>query len=241
MVSHILLRNGKKSSVLFYGGQGGGKKQKSSFLELGHLINIALQRSNHNKSEMRIAKEWKLKWRHEGIHEDYKLFYLVCFYLEVLEKISLPETYEFVDNDNAGLFRVASNALYYLEEAIAHENVEAANHATIFFGKLLFETGVAPILENCLYCEKDLENGEHVTLLFDEGGFTCQSCQHQSEHVLEVQGLREILLRVRNTPYKNYAQFSGASMREVQQLFRYLCYQFDLKENQFKTTNMVFH
>ena len=57
VMGNVLLRNGKSLSVLFYGGQGGGKKSKPSTLELGHLFSITAS-PGKNYSDIIRAKEW---------------------------------------------------------------------------------------------------------------------------------------------------------------------------------------
>lgn len=56
LICHMLLRSGKKVGVIFYGGAGGGKKMKSTNLELGHMIKVELKHSNKNKELYSLAE-----------------------------------------------------------------------------------------------------------------------------------------------------------------------------------------
>ena len=71
IIGTLLLRSGRKVSVLFYGGQGGGKKLKSSTLELGHMLRVELGRSK-STSDLYRAKEWSPIWIHEKIANNWR-------------------------------------------------------------------------------------------------------------------------------------------------------------------------
>ena len=96
IIAHLLLRSGRKVSVVFYGGRGGGKKQKSSIIELGFMLSVELN-TNRTHSEIYHAKEWSLVWHHDLIRLDHTAFFMFCFYLAVINKISLNENLHYFD------------------------------------------------------------------------------------------------------------------------------------------------
>ena len=79
IIANLLLRSGRKVAVVFYGGRGGGKKQKSSIIELGFMLSVELAHAKTN-SDIYHAKEWNLVWNHDLIRLDHTAFYLMCFF-----------------------------------------------------------------------------------------------------------------------------------------------------------------
>ena len=80
LIVNLLLRTGRKISVVFYGGRGGGKKQKSSIIELGFMLSVELSQAKTN-TEVYHAKEWNMIWHHDLIRNNHNAFYLMCFFL----------------------------------------------------------------------------------------------------------------------------------------------------------------
>lgn len=118
IVAKVLLRNGRVISVYFYGGQGGGKHQKGTLVELGHMLTIVLApRKKYLESELSVAKEWTLKWDSDFIRKDVMAFYFMCFIFELISKIAVSQELDeldFKDEEYVGIFNVVSNALFFV-------------------------------------------------------------------------------------------------------------------------------
>ncbi len=185
LIGHLLLRSGKKVSILFYGGQGGGSKKKTSGLELGHMLKIEVQiPKKKGPIDLYSSREWEIIWWHSKIRPQYFSFCLMCFYLEVLQKVSWEEKlceshYDEVDHhQNEGLFAVLSNAIYLLENAEVSQ-IKQDFQLAFFMAKILFELGLYPELKECLFCSKSLPpNGEGVFFVREQGAFSCLHCHN---------------------------------------------------------------
>ncbi|WP_034719524.1 hypothetical protein [Bacteriovorax sp. DB6_IX] len=141
LIGHLLLRNGMKLTVMFFGGQGGGKKSKSSILQIGYLFKVTLSQSRKSSFEMLNAKEYSEKWFHKSLALHPKAFYLLCFFCEFVEKFS-PRVSEYDDLDlddtlHGGLFRILSNGIFQLERAVAEESFNHEMQTLYFFSKKL--------------------------------------------------------------------------------------------------------
>ena len=63
LIGSVLLRQGKKISLKFLGGRGGGKSQKGSILEPGAMIEFGLIGANKNQQrDLWLCKDWKSVW-----------------------------------------------------------------------------------------------------------------------------------------------------------------------------------
>lgn len=181
IIAHLLLRSGRKISVVFYGGRGGGKKQKSSVLELGFMVSVELAQAKTN-SDIYHAKEWNLIWHHDLIRSNHTAFYLACFYLEIINKISPTENLHEVHDENTemvGLFASLSNALVHLERSLKENSFYSHSHSVIFLTKTLLHLGVFPEREQCTLCGVELQGFNDMYLLAEEGGFACPPCMNQ--------------------------------------------------------------
>ena len=69
LICRLLLRNGKQVSVLCYGGQGGGRRMKSSLIELGHLLSLEISRFRRNHQGMYSSREYSLVWHHRYLRK----------------------------------------------------------------------------------------------------------------------------------------------------------------------------
>ncbi len=192
LIAHILLRNGEKCPVLFYGGAGGGAKKKSSLVEVGHLLKIELRPSQNSKGESALAtaKEWSLVWSAERIRYSYPSFVLSCFYLEVCQKISpeLSSFHHLLNNSSGeGTFRVLSNALFFLNGDLSDGQIPFSDlHLALFLAKVLAEMGLYPAYRECLFCASSFfESGPlgdklnlcpSGMLYLDKGGISCADC-----------------------------------------------------------------
>jgi len=237
-------------SVLFYGGQGGGKKQKSSTLELGYLISTELAHSK-STTQLQKAKEWQPKWLHQHIRENYSAFCFLCFALEVVQKIASPESVHDANSDfdkgQEGLFKVLSNALFYLDHRCVLKGFSPVNEMVIFLGKLLIDQGVFPMRENCLFCDDDIMEQSTLFLLADHGGFSCSECYAgvreeggaASPYDRDGRELWELLGIVAQHRYADLAKVACSGPRIGHQLFHFFSYQFHLKKADFKTLDSL--
>lgn len=244
IIAHLLLRSGRKVSVVFYGGRGGGKKQKSSVIELGFMLRVELN-TNRTHSEIYHAKEWNLVWHHDLIRLDHTAFYLMCFYLEVINKISPNENLHDVHEENtemAGLFSVLSNSLVHLEKSLEIKTFYPHSHATIFLTKILLHLGVFPEREHCTLCGEELLKFNDMYLIAEEGGFACPPCMNQRKSY-SLQSGRELWELVGHIAHTKYSELGSIKLEYKslpRMLFHYFCFQFHFEEKDFKTQAMVF-
>ena len=123
------------------------------------------------------SKEWSLVWAPHKVRSSIKLFFLLCFYMEAVDRIAPCHDFEdedFSDLSSQGIFRVLSNALYFLE------NREVRGQMVLFLGKLLLHQGLFPRRDICCFCGRSLE-GMALFLVPDHGGFSCAFCFDRSE------------------------------------------------------------
>ncbi len=248
IIAQVLLRNGKKISCLFHGGRGGGSKKKSSILELGFMLKIELRRSpkkmDFDHQELFHAQEWNLLWHHDKIRLNHQAFYLLCFFQEVIKKMSINDDlfqeHRESDETSIGLFKVLSNALFFMEDELQKSNELKKSRQLIFFlTKLLVELGVYPDREVCHACFQPLALVSSMQLAPHEGGFICQNCLAESA-LSSGKELWDILGLVASTPYRDYAKIEGPSMNLARILFDYLCFQFQISDKDFLSSSMVF-
>ncbi len=245
LIGHLMLRNGKKISVMFYGGRGGGAKQKSSILELGHLIQLELRPSRSTK-DMYQAKEWSLAWHHDEIRKDFKAFALLCFCLELSNKLSpednLHDPHWEMNLEMVGLFRVLSNALFYLEKSLKEKNFYPLSQVSIFLSKILIEQGLFPEREHCCLCGNKLSEFNDMHLYPDEGGFACPPCMSlkYKQGVQSGRELWEIMGHAANSKYQEIKPIPLEFKSIPAMLFNYLCFQYHFNQEDFKTKSSIF-
>ena len=240
LIGKVLLRNGKYVSIIFHGGRGGGTKKKSSVLELGFMLSVDLQWSRGG-SELYRAKEWNLVWTHHHIRNHTKAFYLLCFFCEVMGLISFEENLHDSDDDGElqGLFRVASNALFFCEKELEKKNLEIHKHLLLFLSKLLLEQGVFPRIESCRVCGNFLNQFETLSLVSDKGGFACERCQRGGKLGKE---LWAFMGQSSTTKYQEFEfQFDSTIPRESMTgaLLQYFYFQFQLSAHTFKSLSLL--
>ena len=241
LICSILLRTGKTISVLFYGGQGGGKKKKPSHLELGTMLKVELSVSKSNADVYR-AKEWKLIWRPENIRNNYRAFTLLCFIVEITAKIAGEENLHepSYTDEHAGIFSVVSNAAFYLEKSVEANEFELYKELTIFLGKILGEQGVFPRLENCSLCEEALNPRLVSALSLEHGGFICSVCSPTSGDSVVSNELWQVLSSIGSLKYQDLESLKVQNKGISRQLLDYLLYQFQIEARTFKSLSMVF-
>jgi DNA repair protein RecO len=244
IIANVLLRNGRKVTVIFYGGRGGGTKQKSSIIELGFMLAIELNNSKKN-TDIYTAKEWNIIWHHNFIRNNHQAFYLMCFYLEVMNKISPPENlFEFhlADQEMVGLFATLSNSLFLLEKSLGEKDFFPHSHSVIFFIKLFLHTGIYPEREQCTLCGHNLQEFNDMYLLPDEGGFACPTCMNQRMS-FGLQSGRELWELMGHISHKKYSELHDIKLTFKslpKMLFHYFCFQNHFEEKDFKSQTMVF-
>ena len=244
IIAHLLLRTGRKVSVIFYGGRGGGANQKSSVIELGFMLSIEL-RTSKSTSEIYHAKEWSLIWHHNLIRLNHHAFYLICFFLEVNNRISPNENLHDVHEENTemvGLFTTLSNALFHLEKCLETESFYAHSHSVIFLTKILLHLGIFPEREHCTLCGEELQKFNDMYLIAEEGGFACPTCMNQrvSFSVQSGRELWELVGHIAHSKYQDLGSIKLEYKSLPKMLFHYFCFQFHFEEKDFKTASVVF-
>ncbi len=252
LICNLLLRSGKKTSVYFYGGRGGGKGNKGSILEVGFMLAVELGRKKRSvETEINIAKEYQLLWRADKIRENFQAFYLSCFYLEYLAKIAIEENFhEEGHEEHQGLFNVLSNGLYFLDESLGKDQFELPSHLFIFLTKLSAQLGIAPDTNHCIFCDNAFKQDE--LCLFDpqNGGFACTECCSKRDEFLSdnknllqeyqsSQNFRMMLKVVHSRPYKEYQSITGITHGLTAGAFNFINYQFGITADKVKSWKMV--
>ena len=88
IIGKLLLTSGERANVVFYGGKGGGKKQKPSTLEIGTCLDVKIKFGGKRSSDLLNAISWKSIWFYENLRLNYEAYYLLCFYAELCQKLS---------------------------------------------------------------------------------------------------------------------------------------------------------
>lgn len=238
IISHILLRSGKKTSICFLGGQGGGKKQKSSVVELGYALSFNTIRSNNPNAHLFSSKDYKPVWSHKKIRDNYQAFYLSCFFLELIEKVTIAEGVEFSNLDDQGFYRLLSSSLYYIDESLENDSFNKNIFLNLFLAKLIFELGITPELDHCVYSGDPLERIEGIQLVFEQGGFGGLDFI-EKERGIDQTDLREFLKKIWNLKMSDYQSIQSQHAIHAQVLINYLFYQNQLNRSDFKTLSLL--
>lgn len=244
IIANLLLRSGRKVSIIFYGGRGGGTKQKSSTIEIGFMLSVELNHSNKSV-EIYNAKEWNLIWHHNFIRNNHQAFYQMCFYSEVMSKISMMENlseYHAENDEMVGLFSTLSNSIVLLEKSLEQKVFYPHSHSIIFFTKLFLHTGIYPERENCTLCGEAMGNFNDMYLIADEGGFACPPCMNQRQ-TTGLQSGRELWELMGHIAHKKYSELSDLKLEFKslpKMLFHYFCFQNHFEAKDFKSSPMVF-
>ncbi len=240
LICKILTRQGYKDSVLFYGGQGGGKKNKPSQLEVGTLISFT-PASSKRYSNLSSCKDFKVQWRHESLKNHFRAFFLLNFFVELLDKISV-ESY---DEENLGeekYFNLLSNAIFYLEDSVKKESFQLNQHLALFLGKLILHNGIYPGYQNCSFCGVGLKPANVSALDFSQGGFSCKSCQEDKLALRETRNsLWEYFATIKNVSYKNYLDVENHPLEALKQVLVYFLGQFQIGPHELKSSSFIFH
>lgn len=235
LVAKILLRSGKKISVLFYGGMGGGKKVKPGILELGHMFQIELKTSKEGQ-DLYVAKEWTALWTASSIRFDHRAFYLLCMMVELTSKLALDDNlhdpHQSFDRESEGIFKVLSNGLFYLDQAVKEKHFKLGQHLPLFLAKNMLEQGIFPAIEECISCGISLDSNTPSLLSPEIGGFQCFNCFLLANNLkIEVpenehNELYRFFALVPHTPYRDYQRIDELNAVQTLSIFKFFCYQF---------------
>lgn len=253
-ILQLLLRNGRTVSVYVYGGQGGGKKNKGSIIELGHMVRIVSKPEKKTYvQKMLTAKEVSLLWDARFIRKNIDAFYLMCFFFEITKHVALPcELGEVEEHGDqfVGIFSTLSNALFYLNESIKEESFELYQHLNIFFTKLIHHLGILPQLEHCHFCFKSLSGNQY---LFEhkEGSFVCLDCVSQKdvyfsndrEQVRLIHtsaSIKNSFESVLNNTYKDWKNMASPGKEASFEVYSYFCFHFNLGPKDLKSGHYIF-
>jgi len=245
LICRLLLRNGEKISAIFYGGQGGGTKKKSSFIELGHLVKLELTRAKATASIFSV-KEWTLSWHHNEIRKNHKAFYLLCFFLEVSDKVVVEANlYDDLYDESPNLesmFKVLSNAIFYLEKRVMISKDDFSVDLFLFLAKTLIEQGVFPERNHCVLSGHDLVDVSEMSLLNEQGGFADSSCLNDDMRDLKVNSkeLWAFLCQAAVNKYGEFEKIENIPKEYSNRLVDYLCYQIQMNRFDFKSLSLLF-
>lgn len=251
LICNLLLRSGKKISVYFYGGRGGGKSSKGSILELGYMVSIELNpKKKKLDTELLMAKEYSLLWSGQSIRKEYQAFYLSMFYLEFIAKVAVEDELEgHSDDHHEGLFNVLSNALFFLNNSLEENQFSLQNQLFFFFSKLSVQLGISIDIDLCMFCAVELKKN---LCLFDpqNGGFICRDCASKSDEFLSEDNLlrleyqsstklRDVLSKVYRIPYKQYCEIPNLPQGLTVAQFNYINLQFGFTKESFRSWGMI--
>jgi DNA repair protein RecO len=240
LIATLLLRDGSLASIYFYGGRGGGKSQKGSILEIGFMLKVKMAARQKKNSDILSAKEWELVWHSDLIRANHQAFYLSTFFFEFIKKIAIPYDGEFEIDENKGLFKVLSNALFFMDKSIQADEFHLETHFLIFMSKVIYELGISPDIDHCLYCEVELKENSFV-FEANNGGFACSGCSSQShsEEIKSSNKVRNILKYAKVTTYKEIKPQKYLEKSQLVSLLNYICYHYGWNKSQFISLNLV--
>ncbi len=239
IIVKLLLRNGFLGSFYVYGGRGGGKHHKPTLFELGSMMKIMIKEPKKQKGDLMVAAEYQRLWEPKSLRHNVQAFYLVCLYVEILQKFAQEfqlASNSFENTDHDGIFSVVSNALFYMEDALDKKQFQAETHLHLFLVKLLFHLGIMPDTDHCGYCQKDLIELVSVSFVPAEGRFSCPDC-------ISGQNEKGFLLRIKKgfqTLYQDYLSIPGTSFQEGDKLLQYFCQQYNVRPMELKTYSLLF-
>lgn len=243
IIGNLLLRNGKKVVVVFYGGRGGGKKNSPSLLEPGFMYDLEMAKSKKN-SDLYRAKEWDHLWIHQKARNNYQVYCILCFFLEVVDRIApeedLWEIHDDPHSDNEGLFRILSNSLFYLEKRLEEGKTNVNVLIINFLCKLINEQGFLPMIDSCCLTEDPIRENEPVLFMHEKGGFAKMEHIHSSELSSLDAGKEgaEIRSFFKEVTFAKTSDLVFRNIRNpqiVRSIFHYFCYQSQIQPSNFKT------
>lgn len=246
LIGNLLLRNGNKISVMFYGGQGGGKKNVSSILQVGYLFKVSFGRIKNN-FEILSSKEHTEKWYHRNISQNPVGFYLLCFFCEFCQtfapQITHKDDLDLLERSHEGIFRLLSNALFRLDSEVIQNNFDSNFELFIFLTKAMVELGIFPRTETCAISGVEINDNDNVSLSVEQGGFVHFDHLNMEEQRLinraEGRMLRTELLRVAACKYAQVNKDVNISKATLNILFNYICYHQNTNRENFKSLSLL--
>lgn len=209
-------------------------------LEIGYMVGAVMEsRKTGRQRQLQVVKEFSLIWQHQRIRENFKAFYFLSFICEMSQKTAPEKNFEddFSSEveEGDGLFSAASNALYHMERSLEQKRFELFDHLFFFLSKISLHLGVALDLSRCQHCFCELENLAQLYFRPEEGGFSCTNCcdinsLHEARSSMT---LRNLTKRVYESPYRNWDSVKGVEKGSCEAIFRFLCYQFQWRPEQF--------
>lgn len=242
LIVKLLLRSGLVGSFYIYGGQGGGKNMKPTLFELGSMMKIQVKETRKKTMEgadLMVASEYQRTWEPKKIRYEVKAYYLLCLYLEILQKLAQPfhpMESDGQQSDSEGIFSVASNAIFYLDHSLEAQSFEPSQQLSLFMVKLLFHLGIMPNLETCGLCGVDLDEAVSMSFQAGNGHFACGQCSPGNNE-------RGFMYRMRmsyQTKFQDYQELKDTSPSECDKLIQYFCHQFHLKPIALKSYSLLF-
>lgn len=244
LVSRVLLKNGKKISVNFLGGQGGGKKMKSSVVQLGHGIRFSLTGKLKEGDQLNLCKDFKPLWSPQKIRDNHRAFYLMCFFLEFLDKISLTEDLQSrtrlqqINFEDLGLYNVLSNSLFFMDEALQSGEFNSHKFLSIFFAKLVFQLGLTPNLEIEYFSEIPLVKVPCIQLSFENGAFI-DGDKVEVQERMDHKDVWEFLKACWNFKFKDHKNIPEIDANVPNVLLSYLFFQLGFSKSDFRSLELV--
>jgi len=240
LIGTLLLREGSIASFYFYGGRGGGKSQKGTILELGFMLKVKLSSRQKKNQQLLTASEWSLVWSSQSIRENHQAFYLSTFFFEFVKKVAVEKDIDFDNTEHSGLFKVLSNSLFFMDKALIDKAFHLETHCLFFLSKVIFELGISPDLDRCLYCQEGLIS-EGFIFDVQNGGFTCASCSSltNKEELIAANKVREIILYSKMTSFKDFESQTYLERAQIHSLLNYLCYHYGWNKSQFISLGLI--
>lgn len=166
--------------------------------------------------------------------------------MEMIAKLSLEdnlhdEHHDF-DESTLGLFRVLSNALFYLDKTLEEEKFHDVSEFVTFLSKVAIETGVFPDIRACVVSGVALDQIESVVLLAEQGGFADFSCLNVNErraYDVDDKALLVAMRKVANLKYNELENFDYLSLSHVRSLLSFLCFQHHIERRDFKSLSLL--
>lgn len=246
LIGNLLLRNGNKISVMFYGGQGGGKRKVSSVLQVGYLFKVSFGRIK-DSFEIMTSKEHVEKWYHKNISHNPMAFYLLCFYCELTQsfapQITQKDDLDLQERTHEGTFRLLSNAIFRLDAEVIKPTYEPNFELFIFLVKAMVELGIFPRTETCAISGVEISDDDYVSLSIEQGGFVHYDHLSTEEQRListdEGRELRSEMLRVASSKYLDCPKKLNISKSTLNKLVNYICYHQHTTREHYKSLSLL--
>lgn len=231
LMTTLLLRNGVKKDVLFYGGRGGGKKNKPSTIEIGYLVQTEL------KTQVKTilsSSDWKALWMHQNVRKNYQSLYLVTFFCELINMSAMYGEIE--EQQDLSYFNLLSNALVTIDKYKELNEQVIDQFLSLFLARMIFHQGIYPDLTRCILCAKGITNNQ-VLFNIHEGGFCCISCTDipKSDYAFYL-----FFNEVKIKNFKELESLSSMSRLQLKKVLEYFCFHCNFTLNQIKTLPFLF-